>query len=85
MARGAAVTAAFGLGSATLLVGAGYASRALIGQRLRLLRAGARGRLVFAIVLLLGGASVVSGLDKVIESIVLARLRQWWVDLVARA
>jgi uncharacterized damage-inducible protein DinB len=30
-------------------------------------------------------ASVVSGLDKVIESIVLARLRQWWVDLVARA
>ena len=85
MARAAAVMTAFGLGSATLLIGAGYASRALIGRRVRLLQAGARGRLVFAIVLLLVGASVASGLDKVIESIVLARLPQWWIDLVARA
>jgi cytochrome c biogenesis protein CcdA len=30
-----------------------------------------------------GGASVGSGLDKLIESVVLVRLPQWWIDLVA--
>jgi sulfite exporter TauE/SafE len=77
--------AAFGLGSATLLLAAGYASRAVIGQRLRLLQAGERGRLVFGIALLLIGASVASGVDKMIESQVLARLPQWWVELLAGA
>jgi len=81
----AAIMAAFGLGSATLLLAAGYASRAVIGQRLRLLQAGARGRLVFGVVLLLVGASVASGIDKGIESLVLARLPQWWIDLLAGA
>lgn len=85
VARAAAVMAAFGLGSATLLLAAGYASRAVIGQRLRLLQAGERGRRVFGIVLLLVGASVVSGTDKVVESLVLARLPQWWIDLLAGA
>ena len=81
----AAIMAAFGLGSATLLLSAGYASRAVTGQRLRLLQAGERGRLVFGIVLLLVGASVLSGTDKVVESLVLARLPQWWIDLLAGA
>ena len=81
----AAIMAAFGLGSATLLLAAGYASRAVIGQRLRLLHAGERGRLVFGIVLLLVGASVASGADKLVESLVLARLPQWWIDLLAGA
>jgi hypothetical protein len=40
---------------------------------------------VFGIVLLLVGASVASGVDKVIESLVLARLPQWWIDLLASA
>jgi hypothetical protein len=57
----------------------------VIGQRLRLLQAGERGRLVFGVVLLLVGASVGSGIDKVIESAVLARLPQWWIDLLASA
>ena len=57
----------------------------MIGQRLRLLQAGERGRLVFGVVLLLVGASVVSGTDKVVESLVLARLPQWWIDLLAGA
>jgi sulfite exporter TauE/SafE len=77
--------AAFGLGSATLLLAAGYASRAVIGQRLRLLQAGERGRLVFGIVLLLVGASVATGVDKLIESAVLERLPQWWVEVLAGA
>jgi len=85
LADAAAIMAAFGLGSATLLLAAGYASRAVIGQRLRLLQAGATGRLVFGIVLVMVGASVASGLDKVIESLVLARLPQWWIDLLAGA
>jgi cytochrome c-type biogenesis protein len=68
-----------------LLLAAGYASRAVMGQRLRLLQAGESGRLVFGIVMLLVGASVASGLDKVIESAVLAQLPQWWVDVLASA
>lgn len=79
-----AIMIAFGLGSATLLLAAGYASRAVVGQRLRLLQAGETGRLVFGIALVMVGASVGSGLDKVIESVVLARLPQWWIDLLAR-
>lgn len=85
LAHAAAIMAAFGLGSATLLLAAGYASRAVIGHRLRLLQAGERGRLVFGIVLLLVGASVASGADKAVESLVLARLPQWWIDLLAGA
>jgi cytochrome c biogenesis protein CcdA len=85
LAHATAIMAAFGLGSATLLLAAGYASRAVIGQRLRLLQAGATGRLVFGVVLVMVGASVGSGLDKVVESMVLARLPQWWIDLLAGA
>lgn len=85
LAHAAAIMAAFGLGSATFLLAAGYASRAVMGQRLRLLQAGESGRLVFGIVLLLVGASVASGVDKLIESAVLARLPQWWVEVLAGA
>jgi cytochrome c biogenesis protein CcdA len=83
--QAAAIMGAFGLGSATLLLAAGYVSRAVIGQRLRLLQAGESGRLVFGIVLLLIGASVASGADKVIESAFLAQLPQWWVEVLAGA
>jgi cytochrome c biogenesis protein CcdA len=85
LAHAAAIMAAFGLGSATLLLAAGYASRAVIGQRLRLLQAGERGRLVFGVLLLLVGASVATGIDKLLESAVLARLPQWWVEVLAGA
>jgi cytochrome c biogenesis protein CcdA len=85
LAQAAAIMATFGLGSATLLLAAGYASRAVIGQRLRLLEAGESGRLVFGIMLLLVGAAVASGFDKTVESAVLARLPQWWIDLLAGA
>ena len=85
LVQAAAIMTAFGLGSATLLLAAGYASRAVIGQRLRLLQAGERGRLVFGIVLLLVGVSVASGVDRSIESLVLARVPQWWIDLLAGA
>ena len=85
LAHAATIMAAFGLGSATFLLAAGYASRAVMGQRLRLLQVGESGRLVFGIVLLLVGASVASGVDKLIESAVLARLPQWWVELLAGA
>lgn len=85
LAHAAAVMAAFGMGAATLLLAAGYASHALIGQRLRLLQAGAAGRLVFGAVLLMVGVSVASGVDKVVESVVLAQLPQWWIDLLAGA
>ena len=82
--RAAATMGAFGLGAATLLLAAGYASRVMIGQRLRLLQAGASARLAFGIVLVLVGGAVASGFDKAIESAVLAQLPQWWIDLLAR-
>jgi cytochrome c biogenesis protein CcdA len=85
LVQATAIMTAFGLGSATLLLAAGYASRAVIGRRLRLLQAGERGRLVFGIVLLLVGVSVASGVDKSIESLVLAMLPQWWIELLAGA
>jgi cytochrome c-type biogenesis protein len=85
LAQAAAIMAAFGLGSATLLLVAGHASRAVVGHRLRLLQAGGAGRYVFGVVLLLVGASVASGVDKAVESLVLAQLPQWWIDLLAGA
>lgn len=85
LSQAAATMAAFGMGSATLLLAAGYASRAVIGQRLRLLQAGAAGRLTFGVLLVVVGVSAGSGLDKVIEAVVLARLPQWWIDLLASA
>lgn len=68
-----------------MLLAAGYASRVMIGQRLRLLQAGASARLAFGIVLVLVGGAVASGFDKMIESAVLAQLPQWWIDLLASA
>jgi len=85
LARAAAVMAAFGLGSATLLLAAGYASQAVGGRRVRLLQAGATGRLVFGVLLVAIGVAVATGFDKVAESAVLARLPQWWIDLLAAA
>jgi cytochrome c biogenesis protein CcdA len=84
-AHAAAIMAAFGLGSATLLVAAGHASRAVMGQRLRLLQAGQKGRLVFGVMVILVGVSVASGADKVVEALLLARLPQWWIDVLAGA
>ena len=81
----AAIMLAFGMGSATLLLAAGYASRAMIGQRLRLLHAGAAGRIALGAVLIAVGVAVWSGLDKTIEAAALARLPAWWIDLLARA
>ena len=85
LAHAAAIMAAFGLGSATVLLATGYASHAVIGQRLRLLQAGEKGRLVLGITLLLVGASAASGVDKIVESLVLARLPQWWIGVLAGA
>jgi cytochrome c-type biogenesis protein len=83
IAQATAIMAAFGFGSATLLLGTGYASALIIGHRLGLVRAGATGRAVFGILLIVVGIFVGSGLDKNVESIVLDRLPQWWINLLA--
>jgi cytochrome c biogenesis protein CcdA len=85
LAQAATTMAAFGSGSATLLLAAGYASRQFIGQRMRLLHAGQSGKVFFGILLVVVGSSVVSGFDKVIEAAVLARLPEWWVQWLASA
>jgi cytochrome c biogenesis protein CcdA len=85
LVRAAAIMAAFGLGSATVLLAAGYASRVVGGRRLRLLQAGAAGRLVFGALLVAIGLSVATGLDKTLEAAMVARLPQWWIDLLAAA
>jgi cytochrome c-type biogenesis protein len=84
VAQATAIVAAFGLGSATLLLATGYTSGLVMGHRLRLIRAGATGRAVFGMLLIVVGIFVGSGLDKTVESVVLARLPQWWIDFLAR-
>jgi cytochrome c-type biogenesis protein len=84
VAQATAIVAAFGLGSATLLLATGYTSGLVMGHRLRLIRAGATGRAVFGMLLIVVGIFVGSGLDKTVESVLLARLPQWWIDFLAR-
>ena len=57
----------------------------VIGRRMRLLQAAESGRFVFGVVLLLVGALVASGGDKAAEALLLARLPQWWINLLAGA
>ncbi|MCC7241526.1 MAG: cytochrome c biogenesis protein CcdA [Acidobacteria bacterium] len=79
----AALMLAFGLGSAAPLLAIAYFSRRMIARRGRLISLAERGKPLFGGALVLMGALVFLGVDKVIEAAVLARLPQWWIDLLA--
>jgi cytochrome c biogenesis protein CcdA len=83
--RAAASMFAFGVGSALPLIATAYASRRMLSARSVLLTAGTTGKLVLGGTLLCMGGLVLFGVDKQIEAAVLARLPQWWIDLLASA
>ena len=81
--RAAASMFAFGVGSALPLLATAYASRRMLAARSALLTAGSAGKSVLGGVLVGMGALVLFGFDKQLEAAVLARLPQWWIDLLA--
>jgi cytochrome c biogenesis protein CcdA len=83
LGRATTMMLAFGVGSAMPLVAAAYASRGLMARRVAIGGAAARGKVVFGVALVALGALVISGADRLREAAVLARLPQWWIDLLA--
>lgn len=81
----AATMLAFGIGAALPLAGLGLLSReALLRWRARLIAGGARAKSAFAIVLILIGVLVLTGLDKRVETFAVDQSPQWLVDLTTR-
>jgi cytochrome c-type biogenesis protein len=75
----------FAIGSVTPLLAVGLLSReALVRWRGRMAAAGSLGKVSLGIVLLIVGASILSGLDKTIETALVDRLPQWMLDLATR-
>jgi cytochrome c-type biogenesis protein len=73
----------FSLGTVVPLVATAYLSRRVMGARTGLLKAGLAGKAAFAVVLIVAGVGIWTGGDKALEAWFVARLPQWWVDLVA--
>jgi cytochrome c-type biogenesis protein len=81
----AATMLAFGLGAALPLAALGALSRdALLRWRARLAAGGAHARAAFAILLVLIGLLVLTGVDKRIETFVVDHSPQWLTDLTTR-
>jgi cytochrome c-type biogenesis protein len=72
----------FGLGATIPLLGVAYASRAVLASRGVLLQVGSRGRIAFGVVSMAMGLLVWFGGDKALEAALLARLPDWWVELL---
>jgi len=85
IAKASASVFSFGLGSAMPLIATAYASRRMLAARSTLLRTGTAGKLCLGGVLIVMGVLVLAGADKQIEAAVLARLPQWWIDLLANS
>lgn len=76
---------AFGIGAALPLLAIGMMSReALARWRSRLLAAGSGGKMVMGIILVAVGMLVLTGLDKSIETALVAASPQWLNDLTTR-
>ena len=75
----------FGLGAASPLLAVGMLSReAMAGARTRLASAGRGLKAVLGVAFLLVGASIVSGIDKAIETALVDRSPQWLTALTTR-
>jgi cytochrome c biogenesis protein CcdA len=76
---------AFGLGAASPLAALGLLSReAVLRWRRRLMAGGARAKMAFAILVMAIGVLVLTGVDKRIETVVVALSPQWLTDLTTR-
>ena len=83
--RVAATMLLFGLGAASPLLAVGMLSReAMAGARTRLVSAGRGLKAVLGVAFVLVGASVVSGLDKAIETALVDSSPQWLTALTTR-
>jgi cytochrome c-type biogenesis protein len=82
--RATAMMFMFGVGATIPLLSAGYASHALLASRGLLLRAASTGKTIFGGALLALAGFVWFGLDKTLEAVLLARLPDWWVDILAK-
>jgi cytochrome c biogenesis protein CcdA len=81
----AATMLAFGLGAALPLAALGLLSREiLLRWRTHLISSGVHARMLFAIVLVAIGISVLTGLDKRIETVAVNASPQWLTDLTTR-
>jgi hypothetical protein len=75
----------FGLGAALPLVLLGLVSReAMVRWRARLLAAGRRGKIAMGAVLIATGLMIVTGLDKTLETALVAASPAWLTDLTTR-
>ncbi|MBI1779471.1 MAG: cytochrome c biogenesis protein CcdA [Proteobacteria bacterium] len=76
------VMALFGIGAVTPLLALGRLSRAAFGRgQLRLLQLGALGRRALGVALLALGALAFTGLDRILEAILVANAPDWLIDL----
>jgi cytochrome c biogenesis protein CcdA len=83
--QAALVMAAFGLGASTPILVLAYGSRAAVfARRERLLVVSRIGKPLMGTALLLVGASVLSGIDKTIETALTAAMPDWLVALTTR-
>ncbi len=80
-----ATMAAFGFGAALPLALLGFASRArLMHMRNRLLAAGKHGKMALGILFVVVGISIVTGLDKRVETALVDASPAWLTDLTTR-
>jgi len=84
-ARGTLVLGTFGLGAATVLVAAAYASRSGFGRvRAWVMAHMERVKRGFGVLVLLVGLSILLGGDKWLEAQLLQLMPSWWTDLTTR-
>jgi cytochrome c biogenesis protein CcdA len=83
--RGALLLGLFGAGAAVPLVAVAYASRqGFMRSRGWMVQHGAHIKTAFAGLLILMGAMILSGLDKQLESLLVALLPDFWIELTTR-
>ncbi len=81
----ALVMAAFGFGIATVLIVIALATRSVLNRwRGGMIGAGQRGKRILGIILLVVGLLIVTGLDRMIEGVLVMASPDWMVDLSTR-
>lgn len=84
-ARAAAIMALFSVGAVTPLLALAYGTRQAVGvRRERLARFAANAKPAMGVLLLAVGLAVLSGLDKLIETILTDAMPDWWIALTTR-
>lgn len=72
----------FGVGAVVPVLGLAYGSRrALLGHRLGLARVASTGKIILGTLLLLVGVLAMTGVDKRIETWMVAHMPSWLIDL----